>query len=75
MFSYVCSTIDESVGALIGRNGTSIREIIHSSGASIKVMEGVVILHDYSFRRVVIHGGTEMSLIVIRIFCIRLYIF
>jgi hypothetical protein len=48
---------DESVGALIGRNGSSIREIIHSSGASIKVLEGVVIINTFPFRRVVIHGG------------------
>jgi transcription antitermination factor NusA-like protein len=48
---------DEIVGALIGRKGESIREIIHASGASIKILEGVVYVHDYPSRRVVIHGG------------------
>lgn len=48
---------DESVGALIGRKGSSIREIIHASGASIKVLDGCLIINDFPSRRVVIHGG------------------
>jgi len=58
---------DEIVGALIGRKGESIREIIHASGASIKIMEGIIYVSSYPTRRVVIHGGEFIWLVKIYI--------
>ncbi|CAL8131474.1 unnamed protein product [Orchesella dallaii] len=47
---------DDVVGALIGRKGANIRQIIQQTGASVKIMEETLIIDENPTRRVVING-------------------
>lgn len=51
---------DSVVGALIGRKGANIRQIIHKSGATVKIQEYALKLDDI-MRRVSINGGQWTS--------------
>lgn len=52
---------DDVVGALIGRKGSNIRQIIQQTGASVKIMEETLFIDDNSVRRVVINGGKYLN--------------